>query len=135
MRHFGAFVRFLAVLLGAGRVLLRLDVLAALMMMGRLAVMVGGRLVFAGRLMMMLARFVLGFHGHREFLLKNAVRGVAGQSARLIPATNFPFLGPREVEILAAPQAKKKPTWRNALGHSTTSAYSLTSPPANRVAL
>jgi hypothetical protein len=27
-------------------------------------------------------------------------------------------------------QAKKKPTWPNTLGHSTTSAYSLTDPPA-----
>ena len=70
MRYFGALVRFLAVFMSAGIVLLRLVVLATLVMMRRFAVMVGGGLMLSRGKVMMLARFVLGFHWHWKFLLK-----------------------------------------------------------------
>ncbi len=54
----------LAVLVCRGGVLLRLVVLALLMMVGRLQVMVGGGLVLRRRLMVVLARGMLGVAGH-----------------------------------------------------------------------
>ena len=64
MRYFGALVRFLAVFMSAGIVLLRLVVLTTLVMMRRFAVMVRGGFMLPRGKVMMLARFVLGFHWH-----------------------------------------------------------------------
>jgi hypothetical protein len=90
--HFGRLVRFLAVLMSAGIVLLRLIVFATFVMMRRFSVVVRCGLMFSCRQLMVLSRFVLGFHWHLKFLLKNEVPDVAGQSARLVAATNFPLL-------------------------------------------
>jgi hypothetical protein len=87
--HFGRLVRFLAVLVCAGIVLLRLVVLATLVVMRRFSVVVRCGLMFSCRKLMMLGRFMLGFHWHLRFLLKNKVYDVAGQNAPYRSATNF----------------------------------------------
>jgi len=74
-------VRFLAVLMSAGIVLLRLVVLATLVVMRRFSVVVRCGLMFSCRKLVVLGRFVLGFHWHLRFLLKNKVYDVAGQNA------------------------------------------------------
>ena len=55
MRYFGALVRFLAVFMSAGIVLLRLVVLTTLVMMRRFAVMVRGSFMLPRGKVMMLA--------------------------------------------------------------------------------
>jgi len=79
--HLGRLVRFLAVLMSAGIVLLRLVVLATLVVMRRFSVVVRCGLMFSCRKLVVLGRFVLGFHWHLRFLLKNKVYDVAGQNA------------------------------------------------------
>jgi hypothetical protein len=69
VRYFRTLVRLLAVFMSARIVLLRLVVLATLVMMRRFAVMVRGGFMLSRGKVMMLARFVLGFHWHWEFLL------------------------------------------------------------------
>jgi hypothetical protein len=77
--HLGTLVRFLAVFLSTGAVLLRFVVLATLVMIGRFSVMVRCRLMFSRGKVMMLSRFVFGFHWHLKFLLKNEAHDVAGK--------------------------------------------------------
>jgi hypothetical protein len=57
----------LAVLVGRGGVLLGLLMLAVGMVMGRLEVVVGGRVVAGGRLVVMFHRRVLVVFGHDAF--------------------------------------------------------------------
>jgi hypothetical protein len=116
----GTLVCFLAVLMSAGIVLLCLVMLAALVMMRRFSMMVGRGLMFSRGKVMMRARFVLGFHWHLEFLLKNEAHDVAGQCARLVSATNFTLLGGLSWPVVAPTQANKKTAVANhqeVIGH------------------
>jgi hypothetical protein len=60
-------VAVLAVLVGRGGVLLGLLMLAVAVVVGRLEVVVGGRVVTGGRLVVMLHRRVLVLFGHDAF--------------------------------------------------------------------
>ncbi len=119
VRGLAVSIRVLAMVMSRGRVLFRLFVVAMIMMMRRLAVVMGCRFVLCSGIVMMRARRVLLFLCHGKFLLQYEILGVSGQRALLTSATNF-RTEPRQ----------KKPTWPNTRRHSTTSAYSSTGLPA-----
>ena len=65
-------------------------------MICRFSVMMRCGLMFSRGEMMMLGRFVFGFHWHLKFLLKTKPMTLRGKVARLVSATKFPLRdGPR----------------------------------------
>jgi hypothetical protein len=73
----------LAMVVRRGGVLLRLFVVAVIVVMGRLAVVMGRRLMLRRGIVMMLAGRMLLFLCHGKVSFNSLIHDVSGQSARL----------------------------------------------------
>ncbi len=81
-------IGILAMVVRRGGVLLRLFVVAVIVVMGRLTVVMGRRLMVRRGVVMMLAGRVFLFLCHGKVPFQSLIRDVSGQSARLTAVTS-----------------------------------------------
>jgi hypothetical protein len=75
-------------------------------------------------------QFMDGIHGRTAFSLLAIVASHLDRLLHLLSGFRWTHLDDARARSNALLEAKKKPTWSNTKRYSTTSAYSLTSPPA-----
>jgi hypothetical protein len=106
MSCFAVAVGILAMVVRRTRVFLRLLMVAVIVVMGCLQVVMGRRFVLRSCIVMVFGGRVLHFLGHENILLQTTI-----------------------VPDVSGNHQQKKPTWRNTIRYSATSAYSSNRPP------